>query len=465
MTNVASAPAGVADPHRPVYHFSPTAWMNDPKPFFWNGVYHVFFQHNPHGAFWGTMHWGHAASRDLVHWDELPIALAPTPGGPDKDGCFTGCVVRSGDDKRFHILYTGVDPQVQCLATSDDPDLVAWQKDARNPIIGAPPPGFGECFRDPQAWKDADGSWLMVIGSELPERRGGAALLYRSPAGNLADWEYLHPLFAGSEHETGFDFECPDFFALGNGRHVLLTSRNQTWWHLGDCDAAGRRFSRTAWGCVDGGALYAAKTLQDDRGRRLLFGWIRETRPGEAQIAAGWSGVLSLPRELCVLPSGGALGQEPAREIEALRGAQQQFAGRAVAGQTQPLGECSDTVEIQAHFAPTQAARHGVTLEWPDGTRADIVYDRATGQLNDSPLALANDESLHLRVFVDRSVIEVFANGRACQTLRVYPTVHGNGDNAGRVRLGLVAEGGDGAEASVNVWEMTPAPVTRQRRP
>ena len=82
-----------ADRHRPVYHFSPDRWMNDPIPFFRDGEHHIFYQHNPHGAFWGTMHWGHAVSRDLIHWWHLPIALAPTPGGPDKDGCFSGCAV------------------------------------------------------------------------------------------------------------------------------------------------------------------------------------------------------------------------------------------------------------------------------------------------------------------------------------------------------------------------------------
>src|SRR3954471_16913299 len=141
------------DAHRPLYHFSPAHWMNDPIPFFWDGVYHVFFQHNPNGAFWGTMHWGHAVSRDLVHWELLPIALAPTPGGPDAEGCWTGCVTRSAG--KFRILYTGISKltplqQAQCLAESDD--LITWRRYPGNPVIAAPPAGFGECFRDPQVW-------------------------------------------------------------------------------------------------------------------------------------------------------------------------------------------------------------------------------------------------------------------------------------------------------------------------
>lgn len=436
--------------------------MNDPKPFFWNGSYHVFFQHNPHGAFWGTMHWGHAVSRDLLHWEELPVALAPTPGGPDKDGCFTGCVVK-GDEDRFHILYTGVDPQVQCLATSDDPNLIVWRKYEKNPVIGEKPAGFGACFRDPQAWKEADGTWLMVVGSELSDRRGGAALLYQSPDGRLTDWEFVHALFAGHEHETGFDFECPDFFPLGHGGwRVLLSSRNKTWWHAGDFDRENLAFERAAWGPTDGGGLfYAAKTLFDDQNRRLLFGWIREDRPENEQKAAGWSGVLSLPRVLSRLPDG-ALGQEPAREIETLRAARTTRPGVRVPGNGAgvPLGTFPDTLETQVRFAPNAPGeRLGLRLEWTDGARLEIAHDRTANRLNDAPLTLAPGEPLTLRVFVDRSVVEVFANGRACQTLRVYPKP----EALGRVTLALFAHGGS-VTADADVWEMTAAPVERRRR-
>ena len=116
-----------ADPHRPQYHFLPAAnWMNDPNgPIYWQGQYHMFYQYNPNGAYWGDMHWGHAVSPDLVHWKHLPVALAPTAGGPDKDGVFSGCAIVDGGVPT--VLYTGVNPEVQCLATSDD-RLINWEK-------------------------------------------------------------------------------------------------------------------------------------------------------------------------------------------------------------------------------------------------------------------------------------------------------------------------------------------------
>lgn len=156
-TAIADLEARLAlDPRRPQFHLLPQRnWMNDPNgPIYWKGQYHMFFQYNPDAAVWGDMHWAHAVSPDMVHWRHLPIALAPTPGGPDAAGCFSGTAVV--DNGVVTVLYTGVvnstlanatlnDGQhifreSQCLATSIDPDLKTWKKLAA-PVIAAPPPG------------------------------------------------------------------------------------------------------------------------------------------------------------------------------------------------------------------------------------------------------------------------------------------------------------------------------------
>src|SRR5580658_4095030 len=163
----APAPASrlAADPHRPQYHLLPAAnWMNDPNgPVYWNGQYHMFYQYNPNGAFWGDMHWGHAVSPDMVHWRHLPVALAPTPDGPDAAGCFSGTAVVDGD--RVGVLYTGVVSapenqatirdgvsslkETQCLALASGRDLTNWTK-VSQPVIATPPAGMDVSgFRDP----------------------------------------------------------------------------------------------------------------------------------------------------------------------------------------------------------------------------------------------------------------------------------------------------------------------------
>lgn len=413
------------DPHRPRYHFVSGNWMNDPKPFYWSGEYHIFFQYHPGGAVEGDKHWGHAISPDLLRWQTLPVALAPTPQSPDARGCWTGCVVRG--ERQFHVLYTGVDNfhplhQQQCLASSDD--LIRWEKFAGNPVLATPPAGFGDCFRDPQAWREG-GEWLCAIGSEQPAGRGGAVLLYRSD--DLRCWEYLHPLFL-ADRQTGHDCECPDFFPLGS-HHVLLTSRGRVWWHLGEY--RNRRFARKQFGACDEPLFYAAKTLLDGQGRRLLFGWIRESRPVEEQKRAGWSGALSLPRLLSLRPDG-SLGFAPAPELESLRGPRQRFGAQRLRGTCWLDGAQGDALELRVKFAASSAKRYGVSVRCsPDlAVRADICGGS------------------ELRVFVDRSIIEAFVDGRTCRTIRIYP------DRDDARGVALFADEGEAVVESVDLWEM-----------
>lgn len=428
--------------HRPAYHFQPpTDWMNDPKPFFWEGIYHVFFQYSP-GSNWDLRHWGHAVSRDLVHWEQLPIALSPNPTGPDKDGCWTGCVVQ--ESGCFYIFYTGVHPQVQCLATSTD--LISWRKYEGNPIIAAKPKGFGECFRDPCVWKEGS-KWHMIIGSQVPNG-GGAALLYESP--DLIHWRYSHPLFLGDPSQSGVMFECPDFFPLGE-RHVLLSSCGKTYWHVGDY--VNHRFEPEKVGVVDGGHCYAAKTLLDDHGRRILWGWITEDRPLAEQKAAGWSGALSLPRVIRLLPDN-TLGIQPVPELEALRGRHWHYEGFELKSEKEALlpiqGPLGDCLEIRVQFSAPEAQETGlIVLRSPDGAEGkEITYHLTEQRLLDMPLSLAGSEPLRLHIYIDRSVIEIFANGRICQTERFYRQRE---DSLG---LCLLVRQGRMVVDSFDVWEL-----------
>ncbi|MGF1635370.1 MAG: glycoside hydrolase family 32 protein [Phycisphaerae bacterium] len=437
----------ILDRHRPRYHFSPDNWMNDLKPFFHNGKYHAFFQYNPTGAFWGNIHWGHAVSEDLIHWEELPIALAPDQWY-DSYGAWTGCVCYFQD--KYWILYTasrmgedGKFIQTQAVATCTDSDLIHWEKHPDNPIIVDPPPGFGECWRDPQAWWD-EGCWWILVGGEQQDGIGGAALLYRSD--DLLNWEFEHTLLRGQTAETGYDFECPDFFPLGD-KWCFLSSRHRTWWQIGDY--LDRHFIPRTIGSCDGDTVYAAKTLVDDRGRRILFGWVKENRPEEEQKTAGWSGLLGLPRLLSLLPNG-KLGQRPIEELKRLRQDYHFFEPREVTDGTNVLPDFASTCcELIVRFEPSEAEVYGISvLCKPDGNRGvAITYNPKTQMLMDEPLALAPDEPLTLRVYIDGSVIEVFANNRACRTIRAYPP------DEDQQHVSIIAEGGQ-AWASVDAWEL-----------
>ncbi|MCC7193386.1 MAG: glycoside hydrolase family 32 protein [Phycisphaeraceae bacterium] len=435
------------DPHRPRFHLVADGWMNDPKPFYWNGEYHLFFQHVPGDPKPGAMCWGHAVSRDLLRWEMLPVALSPTPGSIDAAGCWTGSVIRG--PKQFHLFYTAISQfaplrQTQAVATSDD--LVHWTKSPQ-PVIAEPPPGFGECFRDPQVWREGD-AYYMLIGSEQPGGAGGAALLYRSD--DLASWRYLHPLFLGTP-ATGFDFECPDFFPLGD-RHVFLSSRGLNYWQTGRY--ADHRFTPQMTGVVDGGRYYAGKTTLDDRGRRLLFGWIREPRTTAQVRAGGWCGTQALARSLEIRPDG-SLGMQPVDELKSLRRSHHHI-GPAAFGTLGdgvallPLeGIRGESLDIELKMFCGTASRVGLLLRAsPDLRISTPALLRVNeGMLGDAPLRLGAEEALELRVVVDRSVIEVCANGRAALTLRTYPP-------EGCDRIALFAQGGEARLISCDAWTL-----------
>jgi beta-fructofuranosidase len=417
--------------------------MNDPIPFFDGESYRVYFQHNPNAAFWGDMHWGHAVSRDLMHWETLPIALAPTPDLCDRDGIWTGCVTRNGNGQ-MTALYTGITElnpakQVQCVAFSNDG--IHWLKHPHNPVIAQKPEGFGACFRDPQVFETGDGNRYLLIGGELRDGQGGTAFLYRATDVELTAWEYLHTLYDGDD-KTGYDFECPDFFPMGEDRWLLITSRHKTWWHIGRL-TEDLRFEREAVGACDDGNFYAAKTLVDSvgegLGRRLLFGWITESRSREAQVADGWSGVLSLPR---VVTSGddGLPRFTPAPELEGLRGTVLQETDL----HTSKAVTLPDTCEIEVEYALLHAPAQ-MTLQHAN-TPDKLQF----------PVPPAPDGKTTVRLFVDRSVIEVFVNERVCHTFRLYPTQPGE--------ITLQIDQPTPASATLTAWEIATPEQTSDNR-
>jgi beta-fructofuranosidase len=455
----APAPAKLAaDPHRPQYHLLPPAnWMNDPNgPIYWQGKYHMFYQYNPNGAFWGDMHWGHAVSADMVHWKHLPMALAPTPGGPDKDGVFSGCAVI--DNGAVTAIYTGVNPETQCIASSGG-DLTEWKKFPGNPVIAAPPAGLAVTgFRDPAVWKEGD-TWLMAVGSGFREK-GGAVLLYESK--DLRHWNYVRLLVtrktstgpsAKDPVDSGEMWECPDFFPIDVKHMLIVSTERVVKYFLGAY--RDRQFYPETMGGIDSGSYYAARTMTNTGDRRILWGWLTEGRNAEAQRAAGWSGVMSLPRELKLY--GSQVQMRPAAELETLRGKHQ-------GGDAQ--GDC---LEIKAEIDPHDAPRAGLNVRIaPDRSEQTLIYydreqraicvDRSQSStdarvdrgMQSAPFLLGRRESLKLHIFLDGSVIEIFANDRFCLSARVYPA------GPRSTGVALYASSGAADMVSFDAWEMQP---------
>ena len=425
-----------SDPLRPQFHLMPARnWMNDPNgPIFWRGLYHMFFQYNPNAAVWGDMHWNHAVSEDMIHWRHLPIALAPTPGWADADGCFTGSAI--DDQGTATIIYTGVQEtsadratsrdinhkfrETQCLATSTDPNLLSWTK-AKDPILQPPDDARLTGFRDPFLWRDdRAGVWYLGIGSGL-SRVGGRVLLYRSK--DLRGWEYLHPLASGPWREiehvdpvaAGEMWECPDFFALGDKHVLLYSTAGQVMWEVGELDPKELVFHAQKRGVLDHGAYYAQKTQLDAKGNRILWGWIPERRPGSELIAAGWAGCMALPRTLSI-GEDGALATSFSPQVDLLR--EQRRVGAA------PVTAIED---VRGEFSWTcgQGPANFV-IEDDTGPWLTIAVAAATVTVNGQKMEISGaGRSIGFRLILDASVAELLCDGRHSITTRIYRQPNG----------------------------------------
>ena len=446
------------DPLRPQFHLLPAAnWMNDPcAPRFFAGQYHMFFQYNPGAAVWGDMHWAHATSPDMVHWRHKPVALAPTPAGADAAGCFTGSVFPGAEKPT--ILYTGVTRvtsaaeetipheklrEAQCMATADSSALDRWTK-VEEPVLPTPPGGLRVTgFRDPCPWREGD-VWYMGVGSGF-RGKGGAVLLYRSEDGSA--WEYLHPLaegkWNGGAHSDPVDngemWECPDFFTLGDRQVLLYSTERKVYWQTGRLDPTTLRFRMRQQGMLDLGSFYAPKSMLDARGRRILWGWIPETRPVAEYRAAGWAGMMSLPR-LLTIAADGRLLMEPIGEMAQLMRAATQETGSPLTTEekssepksgeqgTWSLPRRQGRVRVELRSGPgAMSLRLGAAsddtgaepmlrIEYDGGAEARVL------RVGDKRLGLhpnRNGVSV-VDVWLDASVAEIFADRSSVTTERLY---------------------------------------------
>jgi fructan beta-fructosidase len=450
-----SAALGADEPLRPQVHFTPARYfMNDPNGLvYFEGEYHLFYQYNPFGPKWGHMSWGHAVSRDMLHWEHLPVALT------EQDGImiFSGSVVvdrnTSGLCGAAHsclvAIYTGhrADRQTQNLAFSTDRGRT-WTKFAGNPVIDL---GLKD-FRDPKVfWHDASRRWVMVAA--LPDQH--KVRFFGS--GDLKKWEALSDF--GPAGATGGVWECPDLFPLrvdgrpDDIRWVLdvdinpgaLAGGSGGQYFVGRFD--GTRFTdeqpevRPSW--VDYGKDFYATTSFSDipsaDGRRIWMGWISNWMYANDEPTNTWRGAQSVPRALGLqrTPAGLRLVQVPIAELAALRapGAPVTLTGSTrlpAAAEIEIVATTGDwkTAALRLYNDAGEEAIVGFTTD-----PAEVFVDRRKARSPSSPAHAAytsrdagparpRDGRLRATLLFDRSVIEVFVNdGETVLTERVYPTV------------------------------------------
>ncbi|MGO4789062.1 glycoside hydrolase family 32 protein [Paenibacillus sp. 2KB_20] len=467
------------EPSRHKYHFmSPARWINDPNGFIqFKGEYHLFYQYYPYGDRWGAMHWGHSKSKDLVHWEHLPVALAPSePYDLDeRGGCFSGSAV--DHNGVLYLFYTGTVirdgevVQTQCLATSTDG--IHFEKYEGNPVIALPPETGSNDFRDPKVWKHED-SWYMVVGSCKDGR--GKALLYRSP--DLRQWEYINVL-AESDGGLGTMWECPDFFPLGD-KHVLMFSpmgmgNTKTVYLVGDMDYTTGIFNWDVQGEVDVGFdYYAPQSLLDDKGRRIIIAWLNswDWMPWFKDFAPptqkGWCGSMSIPRTV-ELDEDGRLKFLSIAELASLR-----EKGRFRSSEQQIGADmeiilddlASEAWEMIAEFdlEDCDAKEFGFKLRVSaDRTEETVLsYFPTTGILKfdrsrsdgwsegicEFKLEAFGQKKLKLHILMDTSVVEIYGDeGRTVMTHNLFP-------HPGNIVTLLFSRGGSVSLTSFQSWKL-----------
>jgi beta-fructofuranosidase len=436
LNRISTKEAPMDDYYRPVYHFTPPGgWMNDPNGLIqFQGSYHAFYQHYPHAPEPGPMHWGHAVSRDLIHWDHLPIALYPGPEG--EPGCFSGSAVDNGGE--LTLIYTAhhnkrSPREAQCVAAGRDG--IHFANYEHNPVIPAPPPGYGDDFRDPYVFRRGE-YWYLVAGGARDGR--GGVLLYRS--GDLRQWDY-RGLFCASDGTQGTMWECPSFFEL-EGLWILLCSpmnmeKAKCIFMIGGADFEKPAFTPVRWQNADyGHEFYAPQVFIDDRGRRILIGWMDMWQGEFPTRRDGWAGAFTFPRELFL--ENGKVCQRPVEELALLR-RKERFAGRldlAPGKEGSLRGIQGDCLEIAFTIPaagegilklPLRSSADGeekTLLQWDFGARIFTLdtEQSGAGRRGKAAVPWQEDGDLDVRILVDRSSVEVFLfRGGYTVTSRIYP--------------------------------------------
>ena len=376
--------------YRPKFHFTPAKnWMNDPNGLVWHkGEYHLFFQHNPFGREWGHMSWGHAVSKDLLHWEELPVAIPEEESG----AIFSGSAVSVGDE--IVAIYTRDKDkrQTQCIAVSKD-NGGTFTKFEGNPVLDL----NMEHFRDPKVFAYKD-HWIMA----LVKAEEHLVCFYSST--DLKQWTALSEF--GKVGATGGQWECPDFFPLsidGEEIWVLIVSlspggiKNTSGiqYFIGDFDGKtfSPRFSTTEPRWLDYGSHnYAGVTFNNEpNNKRIFMGWLSSWQK-KAHAETSWVGAMTIPRELGLT------------KVE----------GEIVLTQ-QPICDAMYELKVVAPNSGTVGLQGFVKLGYNADTQSIFIDDY------EAPYKVT-DGQLHLKVVVDQSSVELFTgDGTRCITLAVFP--------------------------------------------
>ena len=478
------------DPYRPIYHYvNPEGRLNDPNGLcFWKGKWHLFYQAYP--PEYPRQHWGHAVSDDLIHWKDLPLAIYP---GPER-ACFSGSTLV--DDDRVIAFYHGTEVG-SMAAVSSDPLLLNWEKVTGKAVIPiSDPTGFPLPYSvyDPCIWK-MDGIYYALLAGRVDEGPGNKpipdAYLFRSK--DLENWQYMHSFVEGDKFTLiGDDYACPYFWPIGD-RYILpfYSHMSGGQYLLGDHDTDRQKFVVTNHGNFNFGpsgpsGVHAPSATPDGEGGVII---IFNMNPG--MPTKGWNQIMTLPRKLTLI-EGDEIGQEPAGNIESLRldhmsispmtlPANKEIVMQGIEGNAMEVVAEIDPgdaqmIELKVFRSPkneeyttisifpnrgysqgrnywnvpgkTQKRRPRPYLVSLETAHASVLPEAQSRAPETAPVLILPEEKIKLRIFIDKSVVEVFINGRQCVAARVYPGLKNS------LGVSMQSRGSSCELLSLDAWQM-----------
>lgn len=473
------------DRYRPQYHaIPPGMWMNEPHAaMYYNGYYHLFYQSNPNGPYWAQIRWGHWVSRDMVHWEYVKEAVLPTKD-ICPDGVWTGGSVIGPDGTPWLIItagttsttYSGQNIAFAHCADPSDPYLQDWVVEDTVAIVQEPGIGKKNQFRDPFVWKD-DGIYYMMVGSGVEGQNHGGALFFTSE--DMRDWEFHNYVFKSEAEEAGIHWECIQLLPVSTRdgsmqKYVFFLTPQyaaadrtvECYYWIGSFDKVSKKFVPDegfseprlmdyGYGIYTGQTGFTYLTEEDvaagktyEQGRTVLFAIAQGKEPGTMHdFYSGWAHNAALPLDLYLSADGHSLEIEPIPELNSLReetlyeqpagSMSMEQANAAISEIRGDLLEIEMTLSLENagadydaglyvrynpyHNSLNQTERTGIIF-----SSGGVYIDRSQTSryvttLSNSHVWQNADKQFSVRVFMDRSMLEVYIDGKVSFTSRMYP--------------------------------------------
>jgi beta-fructofuranosidase len=434
-------------PWRQAYHIQPiSGLLNDPNGFsFYNGEYHLFYQWHPLGPVHGLKYWYHSKSKDLVHWENVGIALKPDTYF-DSHGVYSGSAIKH--DGKLYLLYTGntYDKNLerhpyQCIAVMDEHENISKLE---KPFVKEVPEGYTEHFRDPKVWKEGE-KFYAIIGAQRIDKTG-CTVLYSSK--NLLEWIFEGEIWTNL-NPFGYMWECPDYFEIENRGIITFSPQGlkpledkykniyQSGYILGEkLDLKQKLFKHGEFTELDRGFdFYAPQTMKDPDGRRILIGWMGLPEMEYPTDKNGWAHCLTLPRELSIKNS--KVIQKPIRELQTLRKKEVKISDGIFNEVKMYDGFSGITYELICEFEYEDGSEFGIIFRGNEEEKTVIKYDSAQKKvildrtLSGKEVAVEYGseraceiyaDKIKFHLFVDCSSVEIFVNdGEEVFTARIFP--------------------------------------------